>query len=198
MNKKITAITINPNWLYHRITPKTLDQILESKEIKSKKELLTLKEIVKSLNYSGWNGFNYISLAKKEPEILEPSSYNLYIKPNYALIISKVPAIKTIYTQNILFKNLSIFPTNLRFSNFHDEYQVKKSIPLSKVIGIKIPSQNPSMDRSNETLAYDLNNQTQILAILQKHNLSIPFIDIETSAAISPEHIQEYQKTKVR
>lgn len=193
-NTGIRNITINPDWLYHQIYGETLDNIINDGAIKSRKELMSQKEILKDLEPLGFNGFSYISVAKRISGISTySSSFNNFIVGQYALIIENYQAIKAIQCDNVtLAKIVSIIPQPIRLSYWADEYQIKKEIKLDKVVGIKIPEKGTNFTPRRNSYVSPERGIDLFLTVMEKHNYYFPFIDIEYGKEIDANNIKEY------
>ena len=190
----IRNISINPDWLYHQIYSETLDDIINDGAIKSRKELISQKEKLKDLEPVGFNGFSYVSVAKRVSEISTDSScFNNFIFGQYALIIENCQAIKTIQCDNeLLARIISIIPQPIRLSYWADEYQIKKEIKLDKIVGIKIPEKGINFTPRRNSYVSPERGIDLFLTVMEKHNYYLPFIDIEYAKEIKVDSIKEY------
>ena len=91
----IKSIDINPDWFYHRMQLEKLEDILNTGAILSRRKLGYQK-----MNHTTWNGLDYISLSKREEELIWNSSYNRFISFSYAFILGFIPAEKTEYIED--------------------------------------------------------------------------------------------------
>lgn len=101
------------------------------------------KKLLNLDSFYGYNGLEYVSICKKEPdsEYLKNKNngFYSYVQNSFCFIISdSIDAIKTetpsfVATPEILSKSIS------RFSDMFDEWQVKDKVPLSAIVGIGIP-----------------------------------------------------------
>lgn len=185
---KTTNIEINQDWFYHQINIENFKDIMTSREIKPPIQLNPLSEI----DIETANGPFYISLAKKT-NLIYDSSYNQFIRDHYALIIDNIKTKKAYRMEDAtLFLSTKLLRMFLpiRFSNWKDEYQTRKSISLDKVIGIKIPQK--------ERRYYISKNQCVdfFLQVMEDTNTYFPFIDTEEQVQINPMDIEEYIKKR--
>jgi len=185
---RITNIEINKNWLFHQANTENFKEIITSGKIKPPIQIKPFSEI----DIETENGPFYISLAKKT-DTLYDSSYNYFIRDQYAFIIDNISTIKTHHMEsNNLFSNTQLLRMFLpiRFSNWKDEYQTRKPISINKVLGIKIPSK-----RGN----YYIGRNQYIdffLYVMKDTNTYFPFVDIEKKIQIDPSNIKEYIRTR--
>lgn len=185
---KITNIKINQNWLFHQVNTENFKDIIVSKAIKPPIQVKPWNEI----DIETANGPFYISLTKKT-DTLYDSSYNYFIRDQYAFIIDNISATKTFHIENgTLFSNTQLLRMFLpiRFSTWKDEYQTSKTISIDKVLGIKIPSKQGN---------YYLGKDQCIdffLYVMKDTNTYFPFVDIEKKIQIDPSNIKEYIRTR--
>lgn len=189
----ITNIEINPDWLYHAVNSFTIDKIIASGKIKSKRNMKKSKVPFRALN-NVWNGPYYISLVKRMPDLVNNNSYKTYIQDQYALILEDLDAIKTVHKNNNDFwKIISKLPIKKRYSFWKDEYQVKDFISIDKVVGIKIPCKG---DAVWTRLCYGYENEAEriddFLEKMDSVNGDFPFIDVEAGKMIDKDHVKEY------
>lgn len=141
-------------YYYHGTNKSSFYKIIETGEIKCRRlideENIQAERIIENTLGAGCNGNEYISVCNKNDYFDDEDSFNVFIRNSFCFIISDdIEAIKTV---NIHDKNyfsqykdeFNKFVTNngdssLRFSIMPDEYHVKTSIPLSKIIGIGFP-----------------------------------------------------------
>ena len=193
MDSMIKSIDINPDWFYHRMQLEKLEDILNTGAILSRRKLGYQK-----MNHTTWNGLDYISLSKREEELIWNSSYNRFISSSYAFILGSIPAEKTEYIEDNnyeLWRKLSKLFPNKRFSPYEDEYQVKDEISLDTVVGIKIPDR----DKKFSSVEYYKEKDWAIDVVLNKlgSNLeSVPFIDVNEGLQIDRCDIKKYMKNR--
>lgn len=141
-------------FFYHGTDKLSFYKILETGEIKCRRlideENIQIERTVENTFGAGCNGYEYISVCNKNDYFDSEDSFNVFIRNSYCFIITDdIEAIKTI---NIHDKNNSDkykneyanFVSNnsnssIRFSIMPDEYHIKTSVPLSKIIGIGFP-----------------------------------------------------------
>ncbi len=123
-------------------------EIISSEAIKPKRSLgFTVA--------NGYNGLDYVSICQKKTDgeyqrrIQEGylSAYSWYIHNHFCFIISEnVKAITPELVSVFHFQSIQDFVQHCfhdldeRYSDMFDEYQVKGEIPLSKIVGIGIPT----------------------------------------------------------
>ena len=183
--QNIECIDIDSNWFYRRLTPEQLYEFVRSKGILSARKL-SKKNNTECISY-GWNGVDYISLSRRIKNI-SMSSYQFFNKGNYSIIINTDKAKKT-HCINVPL-SIANLPISIRFSIWKDEYQVKDSIPLEDMIGIKIP------EKSITPLNIYLKQLSYYLSIMEETDFYLPFIDIEEKKKISDTKVKEYLKNK--
>ena len=189
----IKSIDINPDWFYHRMQLEKLEDILNTGAILSRRKLGYQK-----MNHTTWNGLDYISLSKREEELIWNSSYNRFISSSYAFVLGSIPAEKTEYIEDNnyeLWRKLSKLLPNKRFSPYEDEYQVKDEISLDTVVGIKIPDR----DKKFSSVEYYKEKDWAIDVVLKKlgSNLeSVPFVDVNEGLQIDRCDIKKYMKNR--
>lgn len=187
------SIKINQDWFYHQANIDNFEDILVSGAIKPPLQLTSLKKQLKNLDTTKANGPFYTSLAKKT-NLIYDSSYNRFIRDDYAFIIEDTSAIKTHRLESgtlyLSIGLLRMIPFPIRFSNWKDEYQTRKPIFLDKVIGIKIP-QKERRYYISKTQCIDF-----FLQVMKDTNTYFPFIDAEEQVQIDPIDIEEYIKTR--
>lgn len=187
------SIKINQDWFYHQANIDNFEDILVSGAIKPPLQLTSLKKQLKNLDTTKANGPFYTSLAKKT-NLIYDSSYNRFIRDDYAFIIEDTSAIKTHRLESgtlyLSIGLLRMIPFPIRFSNWKDEYQTRKPIFLDKVIGIKIPKKN-GYHYIGKIEAIDFFLQT-----METTNTYFPFIDIEKEIQIDPSEAYEYMKNR--
>lgn len=189
---QVSSIKINPEWLYHRVTENTIDKIVRSGGICSRKKI---KEGPGLEFRNGCNGKYYISLAKKMDNLtLYNGAYRNFIDGQYALVVDNIDAIKTITVNRncSYYRKLCNLSITKRYSVWADEYQVKDFIPLENIIGIKIP--NPKSAYSSYCVNYDRKTRGINIFLEQYDSVecNLPFIDIEEGKRIEKESIKEY------
>lgn len=184
----IKSIDINPDWFYHRIWLDNLKGIVDKKSILSKRRQNRQVPFPEQ-----WNGNDYISLAKRDLNIIYNSSYKRIIAGSYALILEDIEAVPTIFKEKNYeyWRFLStIFPTK-RYSTYLDEYQVKDAINIDKVVGIKVPEEHtgyiPGTFFEGKDCAID-----EIINIIDEKLPEVPFIDLEAKLQIDKKEIKQY------
>lgn len=142
-------------YYYHGTDINSFIKILDTGEIKCRK-LIEKENIVirRSLDVTlgiGYNGWEYISLCKLDDYSYEKgSAYDVFVRGSFCFIISdEVHAIKPLdinskegkkeFSQEPLDFIFNRDDSELRFSDMKDEWQVKKRIPLTNIVGIGIP-----------------------------------------------------------
>lgn len=162
------------NFLYHGIRYHNNLEILESI---FKDRAIIAGNYQKNNNYSNYsdncNEGEYISLLaiNKDYDI----EYEIFIKPNITLIISPdCGAIKTIYLPYDEWEQIKRKNTNNRYSYAHNEYQVKKMLPLSYVKAIGVPVRYLRDIFTQEEIEKYL---TEILNLMNKYNINLPIVD---------------------
>jgi hypothetical protein len=141
-------------YFYHGTDLDNLISILLTKEIKCRR-ILSEQNIKTSIKLHpsnpGYNGKNYISVCMPNIDSFSNNSaYKLFIKNSFCTIIDgNITATKTLDSSNQLVRTtyhdeyeqfkLNNEASEYRFSDLKDEWQVKYSIPLNKIIGIAIP-----------------------------------------------------------
>ncbi len=188
MSNGISNIIINPDWFYHKLKEENFDGVILSGGLKSAR----MRGVRKDL----WNGYDFISLAKKMDRIGDFTSpdysYGCLISDSYAYVIENIKAVKTRYIKNHheFCYSLSKLPIPIRFSYWLDEYQVRDEIPLEKIIGIKIPYlQRDSIESDKMILSHLLEKMDML-------DYSCPFIDLENKKRIEPNRIEQYIKRR--
>lgn len=191
--EKIRNLDINPDWFYHQITPYSMKDILMSGKILSKRKRGQNKL---SFDYSGWNGLDYISIAKYDDSVnVYASSYIRFIRSQYAFVLDGISADKTIYKEKNynFWRRIAENPLcKKRYSCYEDEWQVKDYISTDKIIGIKIPEQDMFASHGmpvycNEDLSINL-----FLDELALCNVELPFIDVDNKKLIEKDSIKQY------
>ena len=188
---EIKNIEINEDWLYHAVSSKNIDKIALSGGILSKK-LQKKQGKIKKKGNSLCNGNNYISLSKKSDE--DKTSYKMYSKDNFALIVDDVDAIKTEKKDfDILWEQISKLPIKKRYSFWKDEYQVKGKIPLDKVVGIKIPSKEEHYAIGKEEQEKEI---ARFIDKVENLDVDLPYIDVDEGKKIDKESIRDYMSKR--
>ena len=141
-------------YFYHGTDLDNLISILMTKEIKCRK-MLCDEKIKTSIRFDysnpGYNGREYISVCMPNSDSLAiNSAYKLFIKNGFCAIIDgNIEAIKTLDSGSQIIKKkykdeyeqfkINNEDSEYRFSDLKDEWQVKYSIPIDKIVGIAIP-----------------------------------------------------------
>lgn len=185
----IKKIEINPDWFYHRIWLDNLPGILDKKAILSER-----KQNRQVPFQEQWNGNDYISLAKRDLNIIiYNSSYKKIIAGSYALILEDIEVVPTIYKKDNYeyWRFLSTIFKNKRYPAYLDEYQAKDAISLDKVVGIKVPEIHtgyiPGTFYEGKDCAID-----EIINRIDGKIPEVPFIDIERKLQIDKKEIKKY------
>lgn len=161
-------------FFYHGTDKLSFYKILETGEIKCRRlieeENIQINRNVESIFAAGANGYEYISVCNKNNYFDENDAFNVFVVDSYCFIISdEVDAIKTInitedgnhdkYRKEYRKFLLDNSNSDLRFSIMPDEYHVKTSIPLDKIIGIGFPFKRTSKKEIEYlfNLSYQLN-----------------------------------------
>lgn len=182
-------------YYYHGTDKLSFYKILETGEIKCRRlieeENITINRTVENIFGAGANGYEYISVCNKNNYFDENDAFNVFVVDSYCFIISdEVDAVKTInitedgnhdkYRKEYRKFLLDNSNSNLRFSIMPDEYHVKTSIPLDKIIGIGFPFKRTSKKEIDFlfNLSYQLN-----LAVVDTGN---------------PLFIEDYESKKLR
>ncbi len=188
MSNGISNIVINPNWFYHRLNEEDFGKIILSGGLKSAR--------MQGVRNGFWNGYDFISLAKKIDRIgnfTSPDySYGCLIASSYAYVIKDIKAVKARYIKNHhkFCYSLSNLPIPIRFSYWLDEYQARDEIPLEKIIGIKIPYLQSDSIESDKMILSHLLEKMDLLGC------AFPFIDVEHKKRIEPNRIEQYIKRR--
>jgi len=198
MSEGIRNIEINPDFLYHRVTELTIDRIILDGKISAKKYITG--PVPEDRGKHTFNGTRYISLAKHLPEVCSyESSYREFIAGQYAFVIDDIDAIETKFVEANFdyYRILSRLPINKRYSAWRDEYQVRDSIPLDKVIGIKIPNKGYVHSRRCASYPKETRGIDMFLEKMESVGGNFSFIDIEEGKLIEKNKIKEYIKEMI-
>ena len=141
-------------YFYHGTDLDNLISILLTKEIKCRR-ILSEQNIKTSIRLHpsnpGYNGKEYISVCMPNIDSFSiNSAYKLFIKNSFCAIIDgNIDATKTLDSSSQVVRNmyhseyeqfkLNNEDSEYRFSDLKDEWQVRYSIPLNKIVGIAIP-----------------------------------------------------------
>ena len=190
---KYKALRYIHDFLYHGIRHQKHLEILES--IFKDKAIIAgnYQENNSYSNYSdNCNEGEYVSLVDVNNDY--DLEYQTFVKPYITLIISPdCDAIKTIYLpyeewSEVVGKNTN---NRYRYSYVHNEYHVKKMIPLSYVKAIGVPARYLRTMGKEELIEIYLN---EILELMNKYNINLPIVD--TSAYNMPIRIPKNHITK--
>lgn len=162
------------NFLYHGIRHQKHLEILES--IFKDKAILA-GNYQENNNYSNYsdncNEGEYVSLVDINNDY--DLEYTTFVKPYITLLISPdCGAIKTIYLPYEEWTEVVGKNTSNRYSYVHNEYHVKKMIPLSYVKAIGVPARYLRDIGNEEKIERYL---TDILELMNKYNINLPIVD---------------------
>lgn len=183
------------NFLYHGLRFQSHLEKLES--IFQEKAILAGNY---QKNYSPYsdncNEGEYISLLSTDGHY--DLEYETFIIPNITLIISPdCNAIKTIYLPFNEWEQIKGYSTKNRYSYALNEYQVKYSIPISKIKAIGLPARY--LRGIGKKTQID-NYIHDILELMTKYNITLPIVD--TSAynlpLVIPESLANSIKKKIK
>lgn len=160
------------NFLYHGIRFQNHLEKLES--ILKEQAILAGNYQKNYYSYSdNCNEGEYISLLSIDKDY--DLEYETFILPNITLIISsECQAIKTIYLPFNEWEQIKGKKTKNRYSYAHNEYQVKKIIPISMVKAIGIPARYLRTINKEEQLNIYLHD---ILELMTKYQITLPIVD---------------------
>lgn len=114
------------------------------------------------------------------------------------MIFNDISAIKTKYVSGHydFFRMISKIDSKRRYSCYKDEYQVRDMIPISKIVGIKIPEKE--FDSRDNNLNTEIQDRVidYFLNVLKEYNFDISFIDVSFFKEISFDYIKQYRKER--
>lgn len=162
-----TKNSTHPDWFFHAFayTEDLFTNIL-NEGIKCRR--LVPKKLKKE--YSGFNGEHYISLSKMEQAQEEYSSF-LFYKSKPAFIISNIKPTKCLWAFEDNFITKTRWP--IRYSGFHDEYQMYRHIPPEKIIGLRCSLLEWTLDNYK----YYLKSLKQMILLMKEYNICLPIYD---------------------
>ena len=138
---------------------------------------------------------DYISVAKRNIDFNFDSSYKSIIQGQYAFVLEDIDVSSTHFKERNydFWRTVSkCFPSR-RYSCYRDEYQVKDSISIDKVVGIKIPAKNVSIYSS--ALPIYISKDCLIdsfLQVLTDEERDFPFIDVDEGLQMDKSDIKKY------
>ena len=190
----IQNIQINPDWFYHKI-----DDSVVLKNILDDGAILSMRRRGYRKNDSFcWNGLDYISVAKRSTDFnisCYYSSYKSIISGQYAFVLENIDVSSTHFKKGNydFWRTISrCFPSR-RYSCYKDEYQVKDSIPIDKVVGIKIPTKCEL--RYNSYFPIYTSKDCFVdsfLQVLVDEESNLPFIDVDEGLQMDKSDIKKY------
>lgn len=173
--EKAESIVIDKDDYYHGTKLECLLSILDQRQITCK---FRCQNRIGGILTGGSNGSYHICVTKN----LEVNdSFNHYVKNGISFILNKnISTVIKMETKSIKDEN------NIRFCNFNDEFQVKDTIPLSKIKAISIPINSENR----------LKEARLISDALDAFQVDLPIIDITTKKVFSKELIHTYTKKR--
>ncbi len=158
-------------------------------------ENVTMTGIHGTSSYSGSNGKHYISVIQNKDSC---NTYNNWIRGDVAFVIrNTIKANKTIYMQRDLPFLINKTPLPLRFSGWHDEYQVKHKITIDDLIAVQYYLLNAVKEsKVEEDLLYHIFTVAQVMSLIDESEVSLPLIDGSDNTLINKDIFKSYVRVK--